>query len=94
MIVWTDQASRQLDQIYEYIALSNSEDVAARIATQLIASVEQLEVFPMLGKTGRIAGTRELVIPGIPFVVAYALAEDQVVILAAYHSARQWPEQL
>ena len=36
MIEWTEQATRQLDQAHDYIALSNSEEVAARITMQIV----------------------------------------------------------
>jgi toxin ParE1/3/4 len=92
VIVWTEQAARQLDQAYEYIALGNSEEVAKRVSMQIVASVQRLETFPMSGRTGRIPGTRELVVPGNPFIAAYTIEEEHVVILAVYHTARQWPE--
>lgn len=92
MIVWTEQAARQLDQAQEYVALSNSEQVAIRIAVRIAASVQQLATFPLLGRTGRVPGTRELVIPGTPFIVAYTVENDRIVILALYHGAQRWPE--
>jgi toxin ParE1/3/4 len=92
MIEWTEQATRQLDQAYDYIALSNSEAVAARITMQIVTSVQQLAAFPMSGRSGRVLGTRELVASNAPFVVAYSLDHDRIVILAVYHGAQQWPE--
>lgn len=91
MIDWTEQAARQLDQAYDYIALSNSEEVAARITAQIVACVEQLASFPMSGRRGRVPGTRELVISQTPFIVAYTIDNDRIVILALYHGARRWP---
>jgi toxin ParE1/3/4 len=91
-IEWTEQAIRQLDQARDYIALSNSEEVADRIAQQIVTSVQQLATFPMSGRSGRVPGTRELVISNTPFVAAYAIAHDRIVILAVYHGAQQWPE--
>jgi plasmid stabilization system protein ParE len=52
MIEWTEQAIRQLDQAYDYIALSNSDLVAARIMMQIVSSVQQLDAFPMSGGAG------------------------------------------
>jgi len=92
MIEWTEQAARQLDQAYDYIALSNSEEVAARVTMQIAAGVQQLATFPMSGRSGRVPGTRELVISNTPFVAAYAIDCDRIVILALYHGAQQWPE--
>jgi toxin ParE1/3/4 len=92
MIEWTEQAIRQLDHARDYIALSNSEDVADRIAIQIVNSVQQLTRFPLSGRPGRVPGTRELVICNTPFIVAYGLDHGRVVVLAIYHGAQQWPE--
>lgn len=92
MIVWTDQATRQLDQVQEFIALSNSPEVSLNVVFQILASVEQLDRFPMLGRAGRIAGSRELIVPSTPFIVAYTLYQERVVVLAVYHGSQQWPE--
>jgi addiction module RelE/StbE family toxin len=92
MIEWTSQAARQLDQAHDTIALSNSDEVAARITMQIVTSVEQLESFPMSGRAGRVPGTRELVISNTPFIAAYAIHKARIVILAVYHGALRWPE--
>ncbi len=92
MIQWTEQAIRQLDQAHDYIALSNSEEVATRIAAQIVTTIQQLTAFPMSGRSGRVPGTRELVISNTPFVAAYAIDHGRIVILALYHGAQQWPE--
>ncbi len=92
MIVWTDWAVRQLDQARDYIALSNSEEVAERIALRIVASIQQLDEFPISGRSGRVPGTRELVISNTPFIAAYAIDRQRIVILALYHGAQRWPE--
>lgn len=92
MIEWSKQAVRQLDQAYDYIALSNSKSIAEQVISQIIKSVERLATFPMSGRPGRVSGTRELVIPDTPFVVAYTRQKNQIVILAIYHGAQQWPD--
>ncbi len=92
MIEWTEQATRHLDQVHEYISLSNSDGVAVRITMHIAACVQQLATFPTSGRLGRVPGTRELVISNSPFIVAYSIEKDRVVILAIYHGAQQWPE--
>jgi toxin ParE1/3/4 len=94
MIEWTHQAIRQLDQARDYIPLSNSDEVADRITVRIVASVQQLATFPMSGRPGRVPGTRELVVSNTPFIVAYAVAKTRVVILALYHGAQRWPDEL
>jgi addiction module RelE/StbE family toxin len=92
MIEWTDQAVRQLDLAREYIALSNSEQVAARITKQIVTAVQQLVDFPMSGRPGRVQGTRELVIADTPFFAAYMIIKARIIILAIYHGAQKWPD--
>ena len=92
MIEWSEQAIRQLDQAHEYITLSNSEDVAARITMHIVNSIQQLATFPMSGRPGRVPDTRELVIANTPFVVAYTIEQERIAILAVYHGAQPWPE--
>jgi plasmid stabilization system protein ParE len=65
-IEWTEQATRQLDQAHDYIVLSNSEEVAARITTQILTTIQQFAAFPMSGRSGRVPSTRELVITNTP----------------------------
>ena len=73
MIEWTEQAVRHLDQAHDYIALSNSPEVAARCTMQISNSVQQLATFPTSGRPGRVLGTRELVVSNSPFIVAYCI---------------------
>ena len=94
MIVWTEQAVRQLDQAHDYIALSSGVEVAARITMHIVASVQGLAAFAMSGRPGRAPGTRELVISNSPFIAAYTIEKTRIVILALYHGAQQWPEVL
>jgi plasmid stabilization system protein ParE len=41
------------------------------------------------GRTGRIRGTRELVLA--PYIIAYRIEMDAVDILHIYHGAQDWP---
>jgi len=91
VISWTEQATQQLDQGHDYIALSTSKEVAARITMQIVASIQQLAAFPMSGRAGRVPGTRELVISNTPFIAAYAIDKADIVVLAIYHGAQHWP---
>ena len=77
---------------FEYIAEENRR-AAARTSDQIWESTQLLARHPMAGKEGRLAGTRELVISGTPFIVAYRIEKIEVRILAILHAAREWPEQ-
>jgi toxin ParE1/3/4 len=92
VIKWTEQATQQLDQAHDYITLSNNKAVAARITMQIVTTVQQLSPFPMSGKAGRVLGTREMIISNTPFIAVYAINKADIIILAIYHGAQQWPE--
>ena len=45
-------------------------------------------------RPGRVAGTRELVITGTPYVAAYAVTAETIRILRVLHGAQRWPDEL
>jgi toxin ParE1/3/4 len=75
-----------------YIAEENPR-AAARVRAAIIISVGRPASHPSLGRPGRVDGTRELVIPRTPYVVAYVVLDEQVMILSVMHSARKWPDR-
>jgi len=88
---WTVPAAEQLEQACDYIAQSNP-GAAEEVAQHVIDTTEVLGKHPGAGRSGRVAGTREFSVPGTPFIVAYAVVDEAVLILAVYHGARKWPE--
>ena len=61
---------------------------------RISAHVEQLGLFPESGRSGRVEGSRELVIQRTPYIVAYVIGVDRVRILRVLHSSQQWPEEV
>ena len=55
--------------------------------------VEHLAMSPGLGRPGRVAGTRELVVSGIPYIVPYRVKGEVVQIITVLHGAQKWPER-
>jgi addiction module RelE/StbE family toxin len=90
-VVWLATAERDLDALTDYIAVDNPQ-AALRIFNTIRHSVERLAVHPHLGRAGRVERTRELVIPNLPYIVAYTITAQEVRILAVLHTARKWPE--
>ena len=60
---WTRPALADLEAIGDFVARDNP-NAADRIVMRIVEAVEILRDHPHLGRTGRIAGTRELVIAG------------------------------
>jgi toxin ParE1/3/4 len=92
-LVWSRRAIGHLRHLREFIAAERPA-AAARVASQILGAVERLADQPNLGRPGRLAGTRELVVSGTPFLVAYRVRRTHVEILAVFHGRRQWPSRL
>ncbi|RLA47260.1 MAG: type II toxin-antitoxin system RelE/ParE family toxin [Gammaproteobacteria bacterium] len=90
---WTEPASQDLDKIEEYISRDNSPAVAIDIVLEVIETVEMvLPAHPRAGRMGRVTGTRELIVEGVPFIVIYRqIGSDQLQIIRVLHDAQQWP---
>ena len=89
---WARVASRDLDLVENYIG---RDDPAAAIDTVLaiIHHVAQLARHPGMGRPGRVEHTRELVIPGLPYVVPYMVEGDTVIVLRVLHGSMKWPRR-
>lgn len=57
-------------------------------------AISRLLQHPELGQVGGVEGTRELVVPNLPFIVAYRVSGSHVDVLAILHAARRWPSSL
>jgi len=92
-VVWSPQAVEHLTHLRSYIARDNPK-AANRVATALLNAVELLAELPNLGRPGRVAGTRELVVPGTPYVVPYRIRGDRLEVIAVFHGRQKWPKLL
>jgi plasmid stabilization system protein ParE len=92
-IRWLRKALQNLTSEADYIARDDPA-AAARTAVRIFEAVEQLVMFPALGRPGRVVGTRELVVTGTPYIIPYRVRGGDVEILRVFHAARKWPEEL
>ena len=89
---WLRIARANLNAEADYIA-QESPAAAARLVLRLVQAVERLKTHPAMGRPGRVSGTRELVVPGTPYVIPYRVRGDSIEIIRVLHSARRWPEE-
>ena len=90
-IRWTAPAAAALEGITDFVARENPR-AAFEIVQRIRFAVDQLAEHPRLGRAGRVRGTYELVVLGIPYIVPYRIKGQEVHILSVYHSSRKWPE--
>ncbi len=92
-IQWTKNANHNLDQIEEFITQDNPF-AAIDTVIKIIKTVEALSEHPAMGRVGRIHNTRELIIAGTPYIIAYRVKAKNIQILRVLHSSMQWPDIL
>ena len=51
-------------------------------------AAERLTEFPRMGHTGRVAGTYEWVVRGLPYIIVYQADVTEVLILGVFHGAQ------
>jgi len=89
-IVWSRRAIRHLTKVRDYIARDNPNS-ATDVAAHILAAIEQLETFPNLGRPGRLAGTRELLVPQTPYIIPYRIRGNRIELIAVFHGRQRWP---
>ncbi len=93
-IVWAITARTEFQGLLDYVHGRNPQGVGT-ILRKVSAAVSLLAERPH-GRPGRVAGTYEKTVSGLPYVVAYELddtAPDDpaLVVLRIIHTARNWP---
>ncbi|MEF3696846.1 type II toxin-antitoxin system RelE/ParE family toxin [Desulfolutivibrio sp.] len=91
-IEWTVLAAGDLDGVMEYVG-RDDWPTAERVGREIVAAVSRLAAFPGLGRPGRVEGTRELIVPDIPYIVVYEVRGDRVCVLRLLHAAQAYPPQ-
>ena len=92
-IVWSRRAIRHFVSLREYIA-KDCEPNAALVAQRILKAVDLLQTQPDMGRPGRVLGTRELVVPGTPYVIPYRVRRERLELMAVFHGRQKWPAKL
>ncbi len=90
-VIWTSPAQTDLYDAFEYI-IQGDPQAAQSVLNRIEESANNLARHPEIGRAGRIAQTRELIVPRTPYIVSYRVQSNQVEILAIIHSSRRWPD--
>jgi toxin ParE1/3/4 len=87
---WHPQSKRDLNTIVSYIAERDPRAALAQLRI-IRAAPRRLLDHPLSGRLGRAEGTRELVVPGLPWLLIYEIDARKVTILRVLHGAQNWP---
>jgi plasmid stabilization system protein ParE len=86
----TAQATQDLAAIGDYIRDRNPA-AALRVRAAILQTLEDLMLFPHLGRRQTVEGVRKIVTRRYPYLVYYTIDQNaqEVVIVAIQHPARQ-----
>jgi addiction module RelE/StbE family toxin len=88
-IRWRPDAMADRDSIFDYIAQDNPL-AAIELDEAFEAKAQAAARRPMAYKSGRVDGTRDLVVrPN--YVLVYQIDDDGTTILRVLHAAQKWP---
>lgn len=90
-LVWASAAAEEWTEQYRFYFARNPA-AARRMRERVMERAGQLRQFPRMGKPGRVDGSRELVIPGTPFVLVYDENPARVEILHVHDTRQNFEE--
>lgn len=92
-VLWSPTARGDLVAITRHIAADNPS--AARVVAAKLRAVGDALGQAATGRPGRVEGTYEKSVSGLPYILAYDLltreGQEIVAILHVIHTARDWP---
>ncbi|MBF0138089.1 MAG: type II toxin-antitoxin system RelE/ParE family toxin [Magnetococcales bacterium] len=86
-IVWLAMARTDLVKIRAYISEHNPK-AASEVSRRILESTEHLMKSPYMGRTGKNCESRELIIPGTPYIVSYRVKNGRIEILRVFHGSQ------
>jgi plasmid stabilization system protein ParE len=84
---FTAEAREHIAAIFSYIEDRNPV-AATQVVGRIRLAAERLTEFPRMGHMGRVAGTYEWVVRGLPYIIVYQMDADEVLILGVFHGAQ------
>lgn len=88
-IRWTVPAAEDLVSVKNYLQQHYPQFAESTVRT-IYGRVQSLKTSPNRGRPGHRAGTSELPLAPLPYVVVYWVRADAIEILHIYHGAQDW----
>lgn len=87
---WTPAAADDLESIRDYLA-QHLPAFAQSTILEIYQAIGTLRAMPYRGRPGREEGTRQLVMPRLPYIVIYRIKDNDVELLHICHGAQHRP---
>lgn len=82
-----ERANAELSSAVAFLRQS-SPRAADSLHLAIERALDSLEQFPNRGRPALIEGTRELVVPGAPYVIVYSVSDDEVFVARIRHTSQ------
>ena len=87
-ITFTRPALRDLERIHAFIA-RDDPGRGYEVLADIRIAINRLAVYPALGRPGKKVGTRELIVPRLPYKVPHRVRGEKILILRVLHTRQQ-----
>jgi toxin ParE1/3/4 len=84
---WTTAAADDLEGIHSYLS-EHHPSFAQSTVRLLYETILSVRRFPLLGRLGDAPGTRELILPRLPYIIVYRTTPQLVEIIRIWHAAQ------
>lgn len=88
-VKWKETALNDLVNIIDYLEQFSST-AGTRLLRKIVTATENLPQFPLAHRSGRIKGTREIIVHS-NYVVIYRVNNQQAEILRILHARQKYP---
>jgi toxin ParE1/3/4 len=87
---FTPRAAQDLSDIADYIRERNPQ-AALRVRAAILESLQNLVLFPLVGRRQKVEGVRKLVTRRYSYLVYYTVddAAEEIIIITIQHPARE-----
>ena len=87
----TPRAYQDINEIVDYIADQSGISRAENIRSRILAGLKLLEGMPTIYRLStKLPGGRDLLFNGLPYVAPFEIIEQRMIVVAVYHSRRDW----
>ena len=89
-ILETRRTLQALSEVLDYYE-SQQSGLGARFLCSYDTQIEVVRDMPKIERTGKVFGTRELVMQDFPFLVVYRIRKDYLEIVRLIHQSMKYP---
>jgi len=92
-IILSPLANQDLDEIESYIFKDNTL-AAVDVILRILDKIQNVILLnPSIGRKGRILGTREFIMPDLPYIIPYRVKDDVLEVIRIIHTSREYPKK-